>query len=575
MNGVRAWKLLFLTALAASHRIVILAWTTTIAADGPGYLDAAEKYARGSFDEGLQTFLHPLYPLLTASFGTLLGGLERGGYLVPIAASSLAVIPLCLWVGRWAGERVAIWTGILYGLHPILALESAEIANTGLFVGLLVTSVSVGLIALEGSHGCLYLLTGVLTGLSYLTRPEGLAPLLFMGIGAVYQTGRFFQSQKGTPDRGKATLLRFCRLSGGVLTTVIICGCVILPYLVWMRTRSGTWTLTPRPSAVRLLKTMEEKATPEAVPPALQPGPTPALPAPPPVAATPSPPPEPTMPPVYDNAGAPRSGSRQARVGKVFLKAYHWPLLLPIVIGIVWGWRTLPISALAATWGMALCLWIPYIVHFSFVPGASLSHRYFLAGMVLTLPWAAQGVLLIWDWVAKRPWFRAAGTAPPWLAAAGGLLLAVGLLYKSAGPRRAYEVTMIEAGHWLREQQIPPTVKLADLTGKVPYYAGCDAQGLWLEVENPRWTKTGELWQKWDGKAIGPTYSNHAYISWQVVRDRKSPFLVLDEQSVRHYYDENYFAELSSLGFVLAKTFERPNPKSGRRILIYRPPGRP
>jgi hypothetical protein len=575
MDGVRPWKLAFLAALAALHRIVILAWTTTIAADGPGYLDAAGKFAQGSFDEGLQTFLHPLYPLLTASFGTLLGGLERGGYFVSITAASLAVVPLVLWVRGWAGERVAIWTGILYALHPILSLECAEIANTGLFVGLLVTSVSVGLAALQGSHVALYPLAGILIGLCYLTRPEGLAPLLFMGVGAVYQTGRLFHCQKGAPDRGRATLLRFCRLSGGVLAAMIVCACLILPYLLWMRTRSGTWTLTPRPSAMRLLKTMEEKVAPAAVLPIPKPTPAPAPTAPGPAALAPSPPEEPMMPAIYENAGAPRTGSRLGRVGKVFLKAYHWPLLLAIVPGILLGVRKRPISAVAATWAMATCLWTPYTLHFCLVRGGSLSHRYFLAGVALTLPWAAQGVLLLWDWIGKRPRIAAAGSPPRWLAVAGCLLLGVGLLYKSIGPRRGYEITMIEAGVWLREQHIPRGVKLADLTGKVPYYAGCPAQGLWMEVENPRWTKAGDLWQKWDGKTSGPTYSNHTYITRLVVHDRKSPFLVLDEQTVRHYYEEGYFDELSSLGFVLAKTFERPDPKSGRRILIYRPPERP
>src|SRR5262245_31532623 len=137
-NPIRA--LLLLSALAIAHRAVITNWTCAVAADGPRYMWAAQDFSKGDYDRAYGSRLHPLYPLLCAAAGTVLGSVERGGYLVSLVASSLVLVPLFVVTRALLGPRVALWSCFLYALHPTLALEGTENFSTGFFLATFTTS---------------------------------------------------------------------------------------------------------------------------------------------------------------------------------------------------------------------------------------------------------------------------------------------------------------------------------------------------------------------------------------------------------------------------------------------------
>lgn len=335
----RVLRPLPLLGIAFAVRTALALWTWTLGADGAFHLLTAQGLLEGRFGELLGTYnLHPLNPILTAGAGWVLGSVEAGGAAVGVLLSSLALLPLYALTKRFWNESAAGWACALYAVHPTLVHEGTEVLNTGAYLCLFLTSLALGVFALETRRMGIFALAGIACGLLYLTRPEGLlipAVLVLMAAGRIRREGR--------------------RLAGGLLLAGALGLLVALPYLLWIRAHMGTWALTARPAARMLAGT------------------TPVL------------------------AGE-RDEKPLYRIFKAVSRAQFPPLLALLALGLVRA-RAYGGSRRDLLWAAAIAAGVvaPSAILLLKSGTVNPSQRYYLPAVCLLLPWTAAGLLALRD----------------------------------------------------------------------------------------------------------------------------------------------------------------------------------
>lgn len=493
----RCRTLALLVAGALAARLLVIVWTTTIATDASWYLWTAEYYGQGQIARALETDagIHPLYPILTAVVGVPLGDLVAGGYVVSLVSGALTVLPLFYLVRIFWNERVAVWTCLLFALHPELVLETSEVMTTGLFIFLFVLATALLVCAFRGGHWSYFPLSGLTAALCYLTRPEGIYLVLFFAVGgviAVFRNGPRGGAADPSDADAPPAWWGWARLATGIAVAGVVMVVLSMPYLFWVHAKRGKWTISHKWSANLLWMAIED---PQSLPKPAGPAPAPTPPAPSsalPAPSSPGPSPPPAeAPPAASKAahsgekaaGGPPSESFLRSTGKKLAKVSYWPLIAFFCVGVVVmtrlgiGWKRLCLWAL-----MALVQWAPPLLLFYWVPWRPLSHRYFLPGLVFVLPWAAAGLLWILDHFVDKLRRSYSENA----ARSGAIVfvtLVVGvLLVKSVGPRRAEEASLLEAGAWLRLHGAAQPMPVVVSREKIAYYGGCEPVSLPSDV---------------------------------------------------------------------------------------------
>ncbi len=400
---------LFLLALA--HRAAIALWTTTLAADGAYHLMTAEWISEGRIGHALGSyFMHPLNPALTAAAGALFGGVEAGGYVVGVLMSSLAVLPLWALTRRFWDERHADWAALLYALHPTLALEGAEVLNTGTYLAVFLAALALGVFAIDRGSWLRFALAGAASGLAYLTRPEG----LLVGAFLIVLGGARAVALRRRGEKGLG------RLAAGVALAFLVGLLVASPYLLWIRSHTREWAFTTRIAAQKLLDPESE--------------------------------------------GTDRQESAAYQVQKRTVRALYLPLVPFLALGLAVR-RGMGQKRATLAWALviAAATMAPSILLYLRSGTIRPSHRYFLIAAALLLPWTAAGVLFLRDRLEAR-----LSRPVRWVAA---LVLAAICLPKTAGPHGAEEAAYRDAGEWIARQGGPEWGSLVTWSEKPAWYA--------------------------------------------------------------------------------------------------------
>jgi len=484
-----------LALLALAVRLGIALWTYSIASDSSFYLETAALLAAGRFEDGLLLRdLHPLFPLLVAWTGPFLGGLEAAAWVISTLASSAAVFPVFFLTRTFWSDGVAKWTAFAYAIHPILALESSDALPTGLYLALFLAALAAGASALRSGPWALFPAAGLAAGLAYLTRAEGIVAIALLLAGTVLALAR--RIRKGASGR------EWLAFGAGVLVAAAAFNAVALPYVAWLSRKSGKFAITRKGGTVIVDKALGQDARD-----------TDAL--------RKTAPARPYLP----------------TIAKDFSQACFVAHLPFLAIGFTFagrvGGRWLTQAPLLAAGLAALA---PPLLLFALNSYFRTSHRYMLAGVTLLLPWMAAGVLVLVDaaraLAARRSW-------PAWLAYVPAALFLAASVGKAVRPRRADEVTFVEAGRWLAAQG---SRKVLTTSPKIAWYGRCDplAGHDWIGRPREAWKESG------------------------------ADFLVLDEGSERHFQGPEYLRDLERRGFEQAALFDRGGRKKGLTVWIYR-----
>lgn len=223
---------LFVFALAV--RVGVALRTAVIFNDGPIFLRVAGSMVEGDWSSALGHHYHPLYPLLTAGAYQAIGDLELAGVTVSVIAGAIAVVALYAFLRQAFDPQVAWIGGVLLSIQPYAAAFSADVQSDGLYTALFLSAVACSWRGLARGRPSNALAAGVLIGLAYLVRPEGLGLLVPVCTIALLRVVR----SDWTASAGARWLAAL------VLGTAFLAG----PYVGALYAETGEWMLTQKKS---------------------------------------------------------------------------------------------------------------------------------------------------------------------------------------------------------------------------------------------------------------------------------------------------------------------------------------
>ena len=192
-NGLRAisnrpYTFLALSMVVAATIRLYLAWQYfCISSDGVRYIRAAQDFYVGNIKAGLSSLYPPLYPLMIAALYPLIGDWEVTGQVWSIATGVFVLIPLYLLLQRIYGTDVAVVGAFLAATAPFLARYSAHVRSESPFVLLITVALLLFCMAIKDRLRGRFFYGGLIAGLAYLMRPEGIAFLVIVPAALVVE----------------------------------------------------------------------------------------------------------------------------------------------------------------------------------------------------------------------------------------------------------------------------------------------------------------------------------------------------------------------------------------------------
>ncbi len=234
------WSLLSFAFLLRA----ICAWrVAVIFNDGPIFLAIAEEMGMGRWETAFSYDYHPLYSFLIYLFSGREIDPAFTGVLISIVAGSLAVPVLYVLLRQIWDREVATLGAFILAISPYSIRFSADVQSDALYLLLFIASVACLYRVLESPTFWGSVASGLLVGLAYLVRPEGLVVAVAgCVIFGIFWLWRFWDA----PMSLRAGL--------GLLLGVLI---PTLPYFWFLNAETGTWQLSQKKSVFVLLGLMD------------------------------------------------------------------------------------------------------------------------------------------------------------------------------------------------------------------------------------------------------------------------------------------------------------------------------
>ncbi len=229
-----------------------LSWSTTpvMMNDGPDFLWQADQLLAGQAGAALAHPYHPLYGALIAALAWISNlATDSAAIIVSILAGVLTVVAITCATARLVrgsgARRVTLATGLVAAVHPRAVNYSAEISSDGVFLACVTLAVATLLAGIERRSASRQVAAGLLAGLAYLARPEGLF------VGAVVALWM------ATTAMREREVGRVVSVGARVALGTVI---GVAPYVGAIHEISGEWALSMKPSvgAVGLTNITEE-----------------------------------------------------------------------------------------------------------------------------------------------------------------------------------------------------------------------------------------------------------------------------------------------------------------------------
>lgn len=224
------WGMLALAA--ASIALGAAAWrgNSPIANDGILYIGMADSISRGqgirNIFGAVETVFPPGFPAAISSVAHVAGGAEPAARLTVMAAAALLPVMLALVVARFCAASAGLAAGVLCLLYPLHFFIARGVWSEPLFFDLVLLMLLLNPSRPLKTNAALgAVLRGVLGGLAYYVRPEGL--VVFAASEAV---GAFRR-----PARKALAVAAVAFLALALAVT---------PYVLFLRHHTGQWTLT-------------------------------------------------------------------------------------------------------------------------------------------------------------------------------------------------------------------------------------------------------------------------------------------------------------------------------------------
>ncbi len=198
------------------------------------------RYAFGeNFNMGI--FFPPGYPLFVGIMNLFINDLFLSGKLVSLIASLITIFLFYL-IGREIyNEEAGLFAAFAFAALP-LALKMSVIGQTdALFYCFAFSAIYLFIISARKDNILLYIPAGLLTGMAYLTRPEGILLLLLP----------FLYSNGLNPFRNKKQIMK-------ILIVFSLFILVISPYMLFLKKSTGRFSLSGKSSVATFIAEMKK-----------------------------------------------------------------------------------------------------------------------------------------------------------------------------------------------------------------------------------------------------------------------------------------------------------------------------
>jgi 4-amino-4-deoxy-L-arabinose transferase-like glycosyltransferase len=245
--GSERKDLALVLGLALGFRMLLYKLTYVISIDGAAvYFPMAEHFASGRWLQGLAVGYHPMYPLLGALFSKVLGDLQFSGQMVSVLFGTLTVIPIFYLAKGMSNRRVGFFSALFLAILPYHVELSADFLTDTTYAFFLVLAIWLGWKALETEDWKMFLLAGFATGLAYLDRAEGIGVLLPLALWI------FFRKHEAREKKG-------CPKGLAIIILLLSFLFVASPYILYLRSYTGTWTISRKPAVNKVVVLIKEK----------------------------------------------------------------------------------------------------------------------------------------------------------------------------------------------------------------------------------------------------------------------------------------------------------------------------
>lgn len=219
--------------LAAVIRIYLLWQYYCISSDGVRYIKAAKDFYAGDISAGLASVYPPLYSLMIAGLYPLVGNWELTGQILSTLAGVFVLLPIFVLLRRIYGNNVAVVAAFLAAMSPFVARYSAHVRTEIPYLFLSTCALLLFHSGIKHRLWSRFFYGGLLAGLAYLTRPEGVGFLMVIPLALGLECwSRRTVSMRGVILGSALTLLGFL-----VFAT---------PYAAHLAAESGDWVSISR-----------------------------------------------------------------------------------------------------------------------------------------------------------------------------------------------------------------------------------------------------------------------------------------------------------------------------------------
>ena len=230
------WLLLI---ISLSVRIYLSFFTYVIKNDSVAFMQNAKYFASGDFASGLGHDYHPLYSLIMAVLYKVVPDMELSGTIISVLFGTLTVIVFYL-IGKSAFDRkISFVSAIILAFHPYAVRFSADIISESTYFFFFISALGLGYFAITNRKLLLFALTGICSALAYLARPEGIGIIIIVAFWCVLK------------DFVKIKVLWKEKLVS-ILILVVSFLVFSMPYLVFIKQDTGSWSLTKKKNVTNL-----------------------------------------------------------------------------------------------------------------------------------------------------------------------------------------------------------------------------------------------------------------------------------------------------------------------------------
>jgi len=236
---IEHWEMLMFLIIGFVIRLFLTRYQVVVSYDEVNYLKLAVYGALHGITNVMHPYWSPFYPFIIALFSKITANYEFIARLISVLCGSLVILPVYKLARYRLTKKTSIITIAMIAVYPALSLLSTKILTEPLYIFLGMSGILIVWYSLTKKSIGLSFCGGVIFGMTYLTRPEGIGfTIVVIIIYFILLINSVFQRKKNKYIQ----LIIF-----SVLGFIIISS----PYLLYLHQKTGEWTISAKQKSLQ------------------------------------------------------------------------------------------------------------------------------------------------------------------------------------------------------------------------------------------------------------------------------------------------------------------------------------